>query len=92
MKITKENLITFNAYILKAMEIVNIDDHRAYIVKEGKAKDIEKRLRWDYANIANKLYRQENEEDFICDILYKSNDLNDEHIDSALKHIFKDKL
>ena len=51
--------------------------HRDFLKSEGKAKDIEKRLRWDafrssgYAGILSELYAY----------------LNDTHIDTALRSV-----
>ncbi len=58
-----------------------IPEHRAYLVNEGKAKDIEKRLRWDLFYAA-KLTR------YACDTLYSY--MHDDHIDTALKGIMKE--
>jgi hypothetical protein len=58
-----------------------IKDHRKFIINEGKAKDVEKRLRWDllyYAGLSG----------WICDNLYSY--LDDSHIDTALRYIIKD--
>lgn len=56
--------------------------HRQFIINEGKAKDIEKRLRWDLSYYA-KLNA------YICDEIY-SQDCNDTHVDTALKAIMRD--
>lgn len=58
-----------------------IAGQRAFITQEGKAKDIEMRLRWDCFHAA-KLDK------FACDILYGY--VNDDHIDTALKAIMKE--
>lgn len=52
------------------------DAHRQFIVSEGKSKDVEKRLRWDWTYYA-KL------SPWICDNLYTY--LDDTHINTALK-------
>ena len=54
------------------------DLHRQFIVNEGKSKDVEKRLRWDWSYYANL-------SPWICDNLYAY--LDDNHIDTALKRI-----
>jgi hypothetical protein len=54
------------------------DCHRKFIINEGKAKDVEKRLRWDwfyYADLAG----------WTSDNL--PNDLDQSHIDTALRKI-----
>lgn len=55
--------------------------YRDFIVKEGKAKDIEKRLRWDL--LYNSIDSQ-----WICENLYLY--LDDTHIDTALRFIMQD--
>ncbi len=55
--------------------------HRAALIKERKARDIEKRLRWDMAHAA-KLKK------FFCDEIYSY--ANDEHIDTALRQAIKE--
>ena len=58
-----------------------IAKHRAFIVKEGKAKDIEKRLRWDLAYSANL-------SKWLCDNIYSYAD--DSHIDTAFRTIMRE--
>jgi hypothetical protein len=58
-----------------------IADHRRCILEEGKAQDIEKRIRWDYCFGAGL-------SPWICDNLYIY--LNDTHIDTALKSIMRE--
>lgn len=52
--------------------------HRQFILNEGKAKDVEMRLRWDLLHSA--LGSR-----WICDNLYPY--ANDDHIDTALRNI-----
>ena len=54
---------------------------RAHIVKEGKAKDIEKRLRWDLSYSAGL-------SQWLCDYVYRYAD--DTHIDTALRQIMRE--
>ncbi len=54
--------------------------HRRYLTNENKAKDVEKRLRWDFSYSARLI-------PFICDNLYSY--ANDTHIDTALRSIIK---
>jgi hypothetical protein len=58
-----------------------LDYRRSLIVAEGKAKDVEKRLRWDllYFSLGSR---------WICDNLYPYAD--DTHIDTALRKIMKE--
>jgi hypothetical protein len=51
---------------------------RLFIINEGKAKDVEKRLRWDWSYYAETSH-------WICDNLYSY--LDDSHLDTALKQI-----
>ena len=55
--------------------------HRDNIVAEGKAKDVEKRLRWDLAYSANL-------SKWLCDNVYSYAD--DSHIDTALRSIMRE--
>ena len=55
--------------------------HRQFIIEEGKAKDVEKRLRWDI-HYAAKL------SPWICEHVYPY--ANDVHIDTALRAIMKE--
>ena len=55
-----------------------IKKHREFLVKERKTKDIEKRLRWDLMYMTKLT-------PFLCNELYPY--LNDNHIDTTLKHI-----
>ena len=70
------------AYIKEAIAPVaarvNPVEYRKQIVAEGKARDPDKRVRWDYLYAA-KL------SSWICDNLYDY--LHDEHIDTALRSI-----
>jgi hypothetical protein len=57
-----------------------IPSHYEYVIKEGKAKDVNKRVRWD-AFWASK---------FHDDFEQKNHGLDGVHIDTALKRIFKE--
>ena len=75
MKIKNEHYNTLKNAIAPLKE--HFEKHREAIIAEGKAKDIEMRLRWDafyaakYGGILSELYSY----------------LNDDHIDTALKKI-----
>jgi len=72
------------AFIRNAFATVpaeTITKHRAFIVKEGKAKDIEKRLRWDLAYSLNL-------STWLCSNVYDYAD--DSHIDTALRSIMRE--
>jgi len=55
--------------------------HRQFIVNEGKSKDVERRLRWDWLYYAQM-------SSWICANLYPY--INDNHINTALKRIMAD--
>lgn len=84
MKMSKESYCKLKDLIKNVSEKHTISSHRDFIVKEGKAKDIERRLRWDYFSAATRGHS-----DFIT-FLYNEENLYDSHIDTALKGIFKD--
>ena len=81
MKMTQEHY----AHVKEAIALVWSNDldkaERRALRAEGKAKDIEKRLRWDWSYAA-KL------SPWICVNLYTY--LDDTHIDTALKQVMKD--
>lgn len=63
-----------------------IQDYKQYLLTEGKAKDIHKRLRWDVLYATKiKISSARNTPDLP---LYDY--LNDNHIDTALKQIMKE--
>lgn len=71
-------------YYLKNAMAINaqyIPQYKAHIAAEGKAKDPEKRLRWDLAYLSGLT-------PWICENLYPY--LNDQHIDTALRSIVKE--
>jgi hypothetical protein len=79
MKMTVEHYNHIKSAIMPNKE--KIKAHRQFIVNEGKAKDVEKRLRWDltyYANLSG----------WICDNLYSY--LDDTHVDTALRQIVRE--
>ena len=55
--------------------------HRTFIINEGKAKDVEKRLRWDWSYYAQLTA-------YLCDHVYPYAD--DNHVDTALRAIIKE--
>lgn len=76
MKIQADHYAELKAIISPLAE--KIKPHREYLIKEGKAQDIEKRLRWDLSYAAKAT-------PWICANLYPY--LNDTHLDTALRHI-----
>tara|TARA_R100000541_G_scaffold43799_1_gene50974 strand:+ start:305 stop:568 length:264 start_codon:yes stop_codon:yes gene_type:complete len=54
------------------------DAHLKFVLNEGKAKDVEKRVRWDWMYYAKLT-------PFVCENLYQY--ANDKHIDTALRNI-----
>jgi hypothetical protein len=80
MKIKPEHY----AHMRKAISAISAADmaaHRQHIVNEGKAQDVEKRLRWDLSYRAG-LSR------WIADNVYSYAD--DTHIDTALRAIMRE--
>lgn len=76
MKMTPEHYQTLKG-MLQPLS-ARITPHRQYLVTEGKAKDLEKRLRWD-------LFYAAKASTWACDNLYSY--LDDSHIDTALRSI-----
>ena len=58
-----------------------IESFRQRIINEGQARDVEKRLRWDLAYIADLTW-------WLCDNVYPY--AKDDHIDTALRSIMKE--
>lgn len=81
MKITPEHYAFIKDAIQNKFTVSLVNDHRTFIEAENKAKDVEKRLRWDliYFALGSR---------WICDNLY--NYADDTHIDTALKKIVKE--
>ncbi len=63
-----------------------ISDIRETIIKEGRSKDVEKRVRWDI--LWSVSIGDSNSSIWICDNLYSY--LDDDHIDTALRNIMKE--
>ena len=81
MKITPEHYAHIKQQIANIWTVEKHIAHKQFIANEGKVKDIEKRLRWDWSYYA-KL------SPFICDNIYTYAD--DTHVDTALKNIIKE--
>ena len=81
MKITAEHYNHMKRQIAIIWTQEKHDAHRQFIINEGKAKDVEKRLRHDWAYYA-KISA------FICDNVYTY--AEDGHVDTALKNIIKE--
>lgn len=81
MKITSKHYNIMKAAIAKIWTQEKHECQYQFIINEGKAKDINKRLRWDWLHYA-KLNQ------FICDEIYLY--ANNDHIDTALKRIIKE--
>ncbi len=79
-KITPENYAYMLSEIRRIATPEMIAIHRRYLTNENKSKDVEKRLRWDFAYSAKLT-------PFICDTLYSY--ANDTHIDTAFRSIIK---
>ena len=81
MKIRPEHYDHMREAIAPVIARVDPAAYRARIIAEGKAKNPDKRVRWDYLYAA-KLSA------WICDNLYSY--MNDEHIDTALRSIMQE--
>jgi len=81
MKITHEHYAELKARIATIWTPEKNDAHRTFIINEGKSKDVEKRLRWDWSYYAKM-------SPWMCDNLYTY--LDDTHIDTALKQVMRD--
>ena len=81
MKITPEHYEFIKSAIRNKFTVSVVNDHRTFIENEGKAKDIDKRLRWDLLRLAVTSA-------WICATVYKYAD--DTHLDTALKKIVKE--
>lgn len=81
MKITPEHYAFIKDAIQNKFTVSLVNEHRTFIEAENKAKDVEKRLRWDLLWLSVK-------SDWICANIYKYAD--NTHIDTALKKIVKE--
>ena len=81
MKITAEHFNHISTAISDAFSAADVDKHREFIIKEGRAKDIEKRLRWDL------LYHTPGLSQYLSDNLYAY--MDDSHVDTALKAVMR---
>lgn len=81
MKIKPEHYTHMKQAIQKAVSKEDYQEHKSFVIQEGKAKDIDKRMRWDVCAAAKLT-------PFLCDTLYKY--MDDSHIDTALKSIQKE--
>jgi len=81
MKITQIHYDTIKDQISSIWTSEKHESYRAHIIADGKAKDVEKRLRWDWS------YRAKTTK-WICENLYGY--LDDSHIDTALKSIVRE--
>ena len=81
MRMTQEH---YN-YVKSAISLIwtqeKHDAQRRFIASDGKAKDIEKRLRWDWSY-------QAKISPWVCTNLYTY--LDDTHIDTALRSVMED--
>ena len=101
MKIQKEHYDVLKDTILGVIATFEsrgihnpIQTHRDFLVREGKAKDIDMRLRWDFMHGAGIRIGESRNADIWEGKEYKTflplyDYLNDAHIDTALKSIFK---
>ncbi len=78
MKILPEHYRHMRDTIQASATAEQVKQHRAFIVAEGKAKNVDKRLRWD-------LHYRAKLSQYVCDNVYPYAD--DSHVDTALRHI-----
>ena len=78
MKIRSEHY----QYLLNAIKPMasKIAEHRAFIIEEGKAKDVETRLAWDLLWLSVP-------SNWVCDNLYPY--MDNSHLNTAVKSILK---
>ena len=81
MKITPAHYQHMQAAIAAIATPAKIAAHRQFIVNEGKAQDVEKRLRWDLSYYSGLT-------PFIFENVYSY--ANDDHVDTALRSIMKE--
>ena len=81
MKIKQAHYATLKANIAEIWTQHKNDCHRQSIINEGKARDVEKRLRNDWLHFAGLSM-------WVGDNLYPY--MDDTHIDTALRHIMSD--
>ena len=81
MKMTQQHFDHLKSSIALIWTQDKHDVQRKFIVNEGKSKDVEKRLRWDWSYYAKV-------SPWACDNLYSY--LDDTHIDTALKRIMNE--
>ena len=81
MKIRHEHYRHIQQEIKRVWTPTSHEIQRQHIIYEGKAKDVEKRLRWDWLYMAVSSH-------WLCDNIYAYAD--DAHIDTALRSIIKE--
>lgn len=82
MKITPEHYQHLKNAIRLSHTPERVAAHRAFIVKEGRAKDVDMRLRWDLA------YSSPGLSAWISANIYPY--ANDDHLDTALRSIMRE--
>lgn len=81
MKIKPEHYTHMRDTIRAAFTPEQVQAHRDAIISEGKAKDVEKRVRWDLSHAAKLT-------PWVCANLYSY--MDDSHIDTALRAIVRE--
>ena len=81
MKMTTTHYNDLKSRIALVWTTEKHDAQRLFISNEGKSKDVDKRLRWDWS------YRAQVSR-WVCDNLYSY--LDDSHVDTALKQIMRE--
>jgi len=85
MKMSKESYEKLKVCFMKLKEtkLQEIQSHRDFLASKPYKGDLKKRMRWDMLRACVPV-------EWLCDQLYKAENLNNAHIDSALKKIVKE--
>lgn len=81
MKIKPEHYAFIRDAIARKFTAEQVEAYTARIQREGKARDVGKRVRWDFM-------WHSVEPDFVCRKIYPY--ANDDHIDTALRAIMRE--
>lgn len=84
MKMTAEHYVVLHDAFAGIVD--RIRDHRAAVIQEGRAADVDKRVRWDALHALGRTSALP--ERFVTTTLYAY--LNDANIDAALRRIMRE--
>lgn len=83
MKIKPEHYDHMKSEIAKVFDRQKHEDHTKFVINEGRSKDVDMRVRWDWSYYANL-------SPFISKEVYEY--ANDNHVDTALRRIVSELL